>query len=164
MVRYALRAVLWLLASSGLLLAGFAVFGTVLLIPTVIPRGSLPDQFGMDNLGAVYSAVAALALLPNLGLALLTWLVLVRLWPAPERSRLWLPLGLFGAAALWFPFVGQYCFTVWQSTGPGTYAATWLLVAGGAAAGLWLARVVLPALEPGCFAAGPSRDKVGGGE
>ena len=160
MARWTLRALLWLAASAGLLLAGFALLGGVLVAASLIQRGTFPDQVGRDALGLVYQTIAVQALLPELGFAFASWLPIAYLWPAPERSRLGLALGLAAVAALWFPFVGERFFTVWQSTGPGTYAATWGLVAGGAAAALWLARVGLPALAPGCFAAGPSRDIV----
>jgi hypothetical protein len=164
MIRTGLRALLWLLASAGLLLAGLALFGAVVLVPSVIARGALPTARGWSNLGEVYQAIALQALLPELGFAFASWLALAWLWPRPERSRAGLAVGLAGVAALWFPYVGERYFTAWQATGPATYAATWLLVAGGAAAALWLARAVLPALAPGCFAAQGSRDIVVAGE
>ena len=160
MVRWSLRALLWLAASTGLLLVGFALFGLAVLVPTLIVRGALPSVRGWANLAELYQAIALQALLPELGFAFASWLPIAYLWPAPERSRLGLALGLAAVAALWFPLVGERFFTVWESTGPGAYAATWGLVAGGAAAALWLARVGLPALAPGCFAAGASRDIV----
>lgn len=164
MVRYALRALLWLGASAGLLLAGFALVGGALLGWSLIQRGSTPDPVGWAALGIVYQTIALQALLPELGLALASWLPVAFLWGAPERSRWGLALGLALVAGAWFPYVGARFFVVWQSTGPGTYAATWALVAGGAAAALWLARVALPALAPGCFAAGGSRDIVVAGD
>ena len=160
MAHWSLRALLWLAASAGLLLVGFALFGGALVALSLIQRGTLPDQVGLDALGVVYQTIAVQALLPELGFAFASWLPIAYLWPAPERSRLGLAVGLTAVAALWFPLVGERFFTVWRSTGPGTYGATWGLVAGGAAASLWLARVGLPALAPGCFAAGASRDIV----
>jgi hypothetical protein len=164
MIRTGLRALLWLAASAGLLLVGFALFGAAVLIPSLVARGALPSGRGWSNLGQFYEAIAVQALLPELGFALGSWLLLAWLWPRPERSRAGLALGLLAVAALWFPFVGEYFFTIWESTGPATYAATLLLVAGGAAAALWIARIALPALAPGCFAAQASRDTVGVGE
>jgi hypothetical protein len=160
MVRWSLRALLWLAASAGLLLVGFALLGGALVALSLIQRGTLPDPVGRDALGLVYQTIAVQALLPDLGFAFASWLAIAYFLPALERSRLGLALGLGAVAALWFPLVGERFFTVWQSTGPGTYAATLGLVAGGAAAALWLARVALPALSPGCFAAGASRDIV----
>jgi len=159
MIRTGLRALVWLLASAGLLLAGFALLGALLMVPTLVDRGHLPDALGWANLSAVYSAIAAQALLPELGLTVAGWLALAFVWPAPERSRGGLALGLLGVALLWFPLVAEKLFTVWHSTGADAYAATWLLVAGGAAAAAWAARL-LPGLEPGCFAAPRSRDIV----
>ncbi|HXK23696.1 MAG TPA: hypothetical protein VMS55_13575 [Myxococcota bacterium] len=160
MVRTGLRALLWLAASGGLLLAGFALFGAVLLGLSLLQRGTAPGPVGWEALGLVYQTIAVQALLPELGFTLASWLALAFVWPAPERSLLGLGLGLAGVAALWFPLVGERFFTVWQSAGPATYAATAALVAGGAAAAAWLARVALPALPPGCFAARGSRDIV----
>ena len=160
MARTVLRALLWLAASAGLLLAGFAVFGGALLGLSLVERGTTPDPVGWEALGVVYRTIAVQALLPQLGFTVASWLALAFVWGAPERSRLGLLLGLAGVAALWFPLVGERWFRVWQSTGPATYAATWALVAGGAAAAAWLARVLLPALAPGCFAARGSRDIV----
>ena len=164
MIRTGLRALLWLAASLGLLLAGFALFGALVLIPTLVTRGALPTDRGWSNLGEFYQVIAVQALLPELGFAWASWLALAWVWPRPERSRAGLALGLAGVAALWFPFVGEHYFTAWQSAGPATYAATWFLVAGAAAGALWLARVALPALAPGCFAAPASRDIVVAGE
>ena len=164
MVRWTLRALLWLAVSAGLLLAGFALLAGVLVGSSLIQRGTFPSEVRWDALGVLYQTIAVQALLPELGFALASWLPIAYLWPAPERSRLGLAVGLTAVAALWFPLVGERFFTVWRATGPGTYAATWGLVAGGAAASLWLARVGLPALAPGCFAAGASRDIVVHGE
>ena len=164
MVRWTLRALLWLAASAGLLLAGFALLGGAVVAWSLIQRGTFPSQVRWDALGILYQTIAVQALLPELGLAFASWLPIAYLWPALERSRRGLAIGLAAVAALWFPLVGERFFTAWHSTGPGTYAASWGLVAGGAAAALWLARVRLPALAPGCFAAGASRDIVVHGE
>lgn len=162
MVRNTIRALLWLAAAAGLLLAGFAVFGSALLGVSLLQRGTFPDPVGRQALGLVYQTIALQALLPQLALAWLSWLPFAAVWPELDRSRLGLAVGLALVAAAWFPFVGRYFFTIWQSSGPATYAATLGLVAGGAAAALWLARVAFPALAPGCFAAGGSRDIVAG--
>jgi len=161
MVRTGLRALFWLLASAGVLLAGWAAFGGVFLGLSLLQRGTLPDPVGWQVLGIVYRTIAVQALLPELGFTVASWLALAWVWRTAERSPRGLALGLAGVAALWFPFVGERYFTVWESTGPGTYVATWALVAGGAAAAAWVARLALPALRPGCFAAPASRDIVG---
>jgi hypothetical protein len=63
MIRTGLRALLWLAASAGLLLAGFALFGILVLIPTLVARGGLPTARGWSNLAEFYQGCAmALAL------------------------------------------------------------------------------------------------------
>lgn len=152
-----LRALVWLAASAGLLLAGFAAFAGALLAPSVIAGPELPGEVQRDALGALYSALAAQALLPELALVLVTWLVVARLAPALDRSRLTLALALPAIGALWFPAVGHYCFAMWSPTGPRDYVLTLLLVAGGASLALLIPRFVSAALAPGCFAATPKR-------
>ncbi|HKC49146.1 MAG TPA: hypothetical protein VKF60_00015 [Myxococcota bacterium] len=156
-MRSLLRALVWLGASAGLLLVGFALFGTAVLAPSVIARGELPGRIQREALGAVYSALALQALLPELVLTLATWLVVARLAPALDHSRRALALALAAVGALWFPAVGHYLFTAWSPTGPGAYLITLLLVAGGAALALWVPRLASPALAPGCFTATPKR-------
>ena len=160
MVLWLLRAGVWLAVSTGLLLAGFAVFAAAVLAPSVIARGELPGDIQQQALGAVYSALVTQALLPQLLLTGVTWLAVARVIPALDRSRLALASALFAVAALWFPLVGHYSFTAWSPTGPRDYAFTLLLVAGGAALALFLPRVVSPALRPGSFTAGPKRSIV----
>jgi len=155
------RALLWLGLSAGLLLLGFALFGTAVLAPGVIARGELPGPVQREALGAVYSALALQALLPELALTFATWLVVARLAPALDRSRRALAIALAMVGALWFPAVGHYSFTAWSPTGPGAYLITLLLVAGGAALALWVPRMVSSALPPGCFSAAPKRGIVG---
>jgi hypothetical protein len=155
------RALVWLGVSAGLLLVGFALFGSAALAPSVIPRGELPGPVQREALGAVYSTLAVQALLPELALTGVTWLVLARLVPRLERSRRALLLGLLAVGALWFPAVGHYSFTAWSPPGPLAYAVTLLLVAGGASLALWVPRVLSPALVPGCFTVGTKRGIVG---
>ena len=162
MLRWLLRAVVWLSVSLGLLLAGFALFATVILIPSLIQRGELPGEVQREALGAVYSALVTQALLPQLALTGVTWLALARLVPAFDRSRAALAVTLGAIAALWFPAVGRYWFTIWSPTSARDYAFTLLLVAGGAALALWLPRVVSPALAAGCFTTGAARSIVEG--
>jgi hypothetical protein len=149
----ALRALVWLAASSGVLLAGFAAFGTVLLAPSVVAHGALPGPVQRDALAIVFSAIASQALLPELGLTLVTWLAVARIAPALERSWRALALALPAVALLWFPFVGSHLFAMWSPGGPRDYAVTLLLVSGGAALALLLPRWLSSALAPGCFAA-----------
>jgi hypothetical protein len=144
------------------LLAGFALFATALLAPSVISRGELPGPVQRESLAAVYSALALQALLPEIALTLATWLGVARLAPAFDRSRRALPLGLLAVGALWFPVVGHYFFEAWSPTGPRDYAFTLLLVAGGAALALWVPRALSPALAPGCFTPTAKRGIVGG--
>jgi len=150
-MRVWLRALVWLVVAAGLLLAGFAVFGAAVLAPGVMARGELPGPVQREALATVYEVLSLQALVPELLLVFATWLVVARFAPALDRSRWALLLGLFGVGALWFPTVGHFSFEVWTPTKPADYVNTLLLVAGGAAGALWLARVVSPALAPGCF-------------
>jgi len=160
-MRWLGAALVWLSASSGLLLAGFAAFGGLVLLPTLIARGDLPGSLQRDALGAVYFAIAAKALLPELGLSLASWLVLARVAPALERSGRALALALPLVAAAWFPFVARYLFDVWTPNGPRDYAVTLILVAGGAALALLAPRALSAHLAPGSFATPPKRGMVG---
>jgi hypothetical protein len=151
-MRFIVRALFWLAASAGLLLAGFAVFSALILIPSVLARGELPGDVQRDSLGLVYSAIALQALLPELLVAFVTWLALARIVPALEVSGRALAVALPLVAAAWFPAVGHYCFRVWTPNGARDYAFTLLLVAGGAALALLVPRALSAALPPGCFA------------
>lgn len=151
-MRFLVRALIWLSASAGLLLAGFAVFAAILLIPSVAARGELPGPLQRDALGLVYSTIATQALLPELALAFASWLALARVVPALELSGRALAIALPLVAAAWFPLVGHYWFHVWSPTGPRDYAMTLVLVAGGAALALLVPRALSAALRPGCFA------------
>jgi hypothetical protein len=153
----ALRALVWLGVSTGLLLAGYSALAGLLLLQALISRGEMPGDVQMTALGIVFSAVASESLLPELALTWVTWLALARLVPALERRKSLLALGLFGVGAAWFPVVGHWCFAMWTPTSPSDYAFTLLLVAGGAALALLLPRLVSPALSPGCFTPGPKR-------
>ncbi|HTO55231.1 MAG TPA: hypothetical protein VMR50_17745 [Myxococcota bacterium] len=159
-MRFFLRALVWLAASAGLLLAGFFALAVVLLVPSFVSRGGVPGDVQRDSLGLVYSAIAMQALLPELCAVFVTWLALARVAPGLERSGRSLALGLPLVAAAWFPAVGHYLFTVWSPTGPGTYAMTLFLVGGGAALALLVPRASSPHLAPGCFAPEPDRDMV----
>lgn len=156
-MRFLARALIWLGASAGLLLAGFAVFAALELIPSVASRGELPGPVQRDALGLVYSAIATQALLPELLLAFASWLVLARLAPALEISGRALAIAQPLVAAAWFPIVGHYWFHVWSPGDARDYAMTMLLVAGGAALALLVPRALSAALGPGCFA--PRRDR-----
>jgi hypothetical protein len=151
-MRFAARALVWLGTSAGLLLAGFAVFAGLVLIPSVASRGELPGQLQREALGLVFSTIAIQALLPELALAFATWLVLARAVPALELSGRAIAIGLPVVAAAWFPVVGHCWFHVWSPTSPRDYAMTLLLVGGGAALALLVPRALSAALAPGCFA------------
>jgi hypothetical protein len=156
-MRFALRALVWLAFSAGLLLAGFAVLSGALLAQALLVRGGVPGPVQREALGTVFSGLVTQALLPVLVLAFATWLPLARLAPRLERSRGPLLLGLFACAAAWFPLVGHYSFAMWTPRHAGDYAATLALIAGGAALALWLPRILSAALAPGCFTKTPER-------
>jgi len=86
-MRFLARALFWLAASAGLLLAGFALLAALLLIPSIASRGELPGDVQRQALGLVYSTIATQALLPELVLAFASWLVLARIVRSPLRSR-----------------------------------------------------------------------------
>jgi hypothetical protein len=143
------RALLWAVTSAVLLLLG--LFGLGLGVARGLSSGVA---------GLVFRAIAQQALLPLWIAALASWLVLARVAPGVERSWGRLALGLAAIAALWFPLVGQYSFQIWQPTSARDYVLTWLLVSGGVAAALLLARRAFPALRPGAFAGGASQSGV----
>lgn len=139
-------ALLWAATSALLLVAG--LFGLGLLVARGLSSGVA---------GLFFRVIVQQALLPLWLAALASWLVLARVAPGLERSWGRLALGLCGVAALWFPLVGEYSFRIWQPTSARDYLGTWLLVSGGVAAALLLARRAFPALRPGAFAGAPVR-------
>jgi hypothetical protein len=145
------RALVWLCVSAGLLLAGFAVFAAAILVPSIVANGSLPEHVQRQALGTVYSVIAVQALLPDLAITSLVWLSLVGAFPQLDRSWRTLALGLPAVAALGFPVVGHYLFTVWSPGGPRDYLFTVLLIALGVTAALLVPRVLSRELAPGCF-------------
>jgi hypothetical protein len=156
-----LRALVWLAVSAGVLLVGFAVVASALLAPSVIARGEFPGPVQREALGALYSALATKALLPELALTFSTWIFVAWLAPALDRARRIQAFGLFAVGALWFPALDRYLFSeIWSAGGLGNYLVTLFLVAGGAALALLIPRLVSPALAPGCFAAPPKRGMV----
>jgi hypothetical protein len=156
---YWLRAFVWMVLSAGVLLAGFAVFGASILIPSVIAKGT-PDQMQRMALGAVYSAIAAQALLPELGITAVVWLALASAFPALDRSWRSLLLGVPLVAAIAFPVIGKYSFTIWEAGSAQNYAATLVLLAFGVSAALLVPRALSQALAPGCFTIAPGRGMV----
>lgn len=154
-----LRALLWVVWSAGVLLAGFAVLGALVLIPGVIAKGS-PDQMQRMALGAVYSAIAVQALLPELAVTAAVWLALAGAFPALDRSWRSLLLGIPAVAAIAFPAIGKYSFTIWDAGNPQNYAATLVLLVLGVSAALLVPRALSHALAPGCFTMAPGRGMV----
>jgi hypothetical protein len=145
------RALIWLCVSAGLLLAGFAVFAALLLAPGIIANGGLPEHTQRQALGLVYRVIAVQALLPELGITFVVWLSLVGAFPRLDRSWRALLLGLPAIAALGFPVVGHYLFTIWSPGGVRDYALTVALIALGVTGALLLPRALSQALAPGCF-------------
>ncbi|HTO54198.1 MAG TPA: hypothetical protein VMR50_12480 [Myxococcota bacterium] len=145
------RALLWLVISAGLLLAGFTVLAAVLLVPGVIAHGGPPAQLQREALGTLYSGLVVQALLPELALSAVLWLIATGAFPILDRSWPALWGGTFVLAAAAFPPVGHYMFAMWQPTRPRDYAVTLLLLAGAATAALLIPRAISPVLGPGCF-------------
>lgn len=142
------RALLWAAVSALLLVGGLLALG--LLVARSLSSGVA---------GLFFRVILQQALLPLWLAALASWLVLAHVAPAVERSWGRIALGLAAVSALWFPPLGEYAFRVWQPTSARDYVATWLLVAGGVAAALWLARRVAPGLGPGAFARARAADE-----
>jgi len=135
------RALLWAAVSALLLVGGLLALGLL------VARGLSSGVAGL-----FFRVILQQALLPLWLAALASWLVVAHVAPTAERSWGRLALGLALVAALWFPLVGEYAFRVWQPQSARDYFGTWLLVAGGVAAALWLARRIVPWLRPGVFA------------
>jgi len=154
------RVLVWLCASAGLLLAGFAVLATALFLPSVIANGFLPPLLQRQMLGEVYTQIAMTALLPELGVTSLVWLSLAFAFPKLDRSWRTLLAGLPAVAALGFPPIGRYLFTIWEPTSPRDYVLTLLLVSFAASAALLVPRALSQALRPGCFTIPPNRGMV----
>jgi hypothetical protein len=154
------RALLWLVTSAGLLLAGFTVFAVVALAPLVIAHGGLPSQLQREALGSIYSGLVLQALLPELALTAVLWLIATGAFPNLDRSWRALWGGTFLLAAAAFPPVGHYVFAMWQPTRPRDYAFTWLLLAAAATAALLIPRAISPVLGPGCFTGTAKRGMV----
>jgi hypothetical protein len=155
-----LRALLWLSLAAFALLAGFALFALALFAPGLWARGALPGDVQRQTLFSLYEVIALQALLPVLGLALASWLVLARVTPRLERSRGLLALGLTAAALVWFPPIGHFSFVAWTPTQPRDYFQTWALVSGGAALALFAPRALLRSLGPGTFSPRTDSGKV----
>jgi hypothetical protein len=154
------RALIWLCVSAGLLLAGFALFAGALLAPSIIANGALPEHVQRQALGTVYSLIALQALLPELAITLVVWLSLAGAFPRLDRSWRALLLGLPAIAALGFPVVGHYLFTIWSPGGARNYALTVALIALGVSAALLVPRALSHALAPGCFTIRSNRGMV----
>ncbi|HTO06392.1 MAG TPA: hypothetical protein VMR86_04980 [Myxococcota bacterium] len=155
-----LRASVWLCVSAGMLLAGFALFASVLLVPSVIANGNLPAPVQRQALATVYSLIALQALLPDLAITFAVWLALAWAFPRLDRSWRGLIAGMPLVAALGFPAVGHYLFTIWTPGGARDYALTVVLIAFGVSAALLAPRALSRALGPGCFTIASKRGMV----
>jgi hypothetical protein len=151
---YAGRCLAWLAASSALLAAGFLLLGGGLVALQVIRAGAEPSSLHVALWRALAERIVLEALFPHLLATLASWLLVVRLAPALDRSWRGLLGGLPILAVLWFPPVGEFGFDVWTPTSAADYLHTLVLMSGGVSLALLLPRRVIPRLGPGRFARG----------
>lgn len=148
------RVLLWAGTSLGLLVGGFGLIGAVLVAVSAARTGAELGSVQLAAWRVLGTAIVVQALLPAWALTLASWLVLVRLLPALDRSWLGLVSGLLGVALLWFPLVAR-SFRIWTPTRPLDIVNTALLVSGSAAVSLLLPRLSLPFLAPGALLMAP---------
>ena len=141
---------LWSGVAAGLVLA-FAVLAAGVALAGFALAGIELGDVQRTLWAAIAKAVGATALAPLGAFTLVAWWILAAARPGLDASWRSLALGVTGLAALGFPPVGAWSFTIWQAETALDYAGTWLAVAGGVSAALLLARRLVPALAPGAF-------------
>jgi hypothetical protein len=148
--------VLWLLASSLLLVAGAAV-AVLGLYELLLRTDSVKaeDVRSFQVMMAFYFRIVCFqGLLPALLLTLVLWPALARLAPLFRRDRTRLFLGLLLAAAVAYAFVGPLLLSAHWTGLPALamrnaldQVGTAVLVVAAVAAAAWLPRVLLPPLR-----------------
>jgi hypothetical protein len=150
-VTWAVRASVWAALSAVLL------FGGLLALGALVARG-LPRGVGLE----LARAIALQALGPLWAATLATWLAASRVAPALDRSLARLALGVAAIAALWFPPIGGFLFSVWSPRGPGDWVGTCAILVGAVTAALFLPRWLVRGLGPGVFARDAGQGNVAG--
>jgi len=142
--------VLWLLASTGLLLLGFALVVAAVYLLMVVLGNVEPSDLRLQQTAAVvyFRVIFLKGLLPQLLLTLALWPALSRILPWAARGRAGLLGGLAIAAALAYAVVAPLLLTTeWpigpalRMEGPGDQLGTALLMSGAVALAAFIPRL-----------------------
>lgn len=143
----------WALAAAVALCIGFALLGIGWIALQAMRSGVSLEQVRRGLWWSFYTAIVSQALLPHLLLSLLAWLAVARCFPSLERSWRALSAGITVTAAVCFPVIGSFSFTIWNPASARDYLATLLLVTGGTSAALVLPRCLFRSLTLGALIA-----------
>jgi hypothetical protein len=156
-------ALLWWVAAAALLALAAALAAGLALGAARLAGGEIGEVQRSVWL-ALARTIGATALAPLALATVVLWCAAATRWPTLDTTWRALAPGTVALALLAFPPVGAWVFTAWS---PGTtldYLGTWALVAGGVAAALLLARLVVPGLGPGAFSGAPGALRGGAAE
>jgi hypothetical protein len=154
LVRRLALGLLWSVASAALVLA-LAALGAGVARAGYALAGIELGEVQRAVWIALAKTIGGTALAPLGAWTLGAWWVAAALRPALDATWGRIAVGVIVLAALGFPPVGAWGFTAWHPGNALDYAATWLLVAGGVAAALLLARRLVPPLAPGALGKPP---------
>lgn len=149
-----MRATAWIACSAAFVVFGFACLIGALVAASAALRGELvlsaPQAVALR---IAFGGIVLGGLLPQLLGAGVTWLVVMRLAPACERSWSRICAVAVATSAAWFPIVAATAFGIWSPETPADYWNTLALMSGGVAAALLAPRRLIRAFGPGAFGA-----------